>query len=67
MTYLKPFVTSYVFIDNADPLQGHDPGAGEYIHDSKMQVMNSMPLVTLKHCLFHQYDGYLDDPTIKDQ
>jgi len=49
------------------PIKIEGPGAGDYIRDAKVQVLNSMPSITLENCLLGQYDGYLDDPTIKNK
>lgn len=37
------------------------------IRDAKVQVLQSIPPITLSDCLLGQYEGYLDDPTITNK
>jgi 6-phosphogluconate dehydrogenase len=42
-------------------------GAGNAIRDAKVHVLNCIPEIELEDCVLGQYDGYADDPTIKDK
>jgi len=42
-------------------------GAGDYIRDAKVQILKSIPPISIEDCLLGQYDGYLDDPTIENK
>lgn len=40
---------------------------GDSIRDAKVKVLNQMPPILLEDCLFGQYNGYKDDPTIENR
>jgi glucose-6-phosphate 1-dehydrogenase len=40
---------------------------GESIRDAKVDVLRKIPPILLDDCLFGQYDGYKDDPTIENR
>jgi len=43
------------------------PGAGEKVRDEKVRVLEAMPPITLDEVFLGQYEGYSDDPTIKNK
>lgn len=49
------------------PTRADGPEAGEAIRNSKVQVLKSIPPITLENCLLGQYEGYADDPSITNK
>lgn len=49
------------------PVEADGPDAGDRIRDAKVQVLKSIPPISVKDCILGQYDGYADDPTIEDK
>jgi len=49
------------------PTQLDGPEAGEKIRDEKVRVLEAMEEITIDNVFTGQYDGYKDDPTIKDK
>ena len=49
------------------PTKADGPEAGEAIRNSKVQVLKSIPPITLENCLLGQYEDYTDDPTITNK
>ena len=49
------------------PTTVEGPRAGNSIRDAKVHVLNSIPPIELEDCVLGQYDGYADDPTIKNK
>mmetsp|Transcript_33147 Transcript_33147/g.78315 ORF Transcript_33147/g.78315 Transcript_33147/m.78315 type:complete len:1013 (+) Transcript_33147:171-3209(+) len=49
------------------PTVAQGPEAGNAIRDAKVHVLNSIPPIKLEDCVLGQYEGYADDPTIKNK
>jgi len=49
------------------PTKCDGPVSGESIRNAKVQVLNSIPPVTIEECFLGQYEGYTDDPTIQNK
>lgn len=43
------------------------PDAGEAIRDAKVQALKAIPPITMDEVFLGQYEGYTDDPTIKNK
>lgn len=44
-----------------------DGNSSDKIREAKVQVLDHMPPIVLEDTLLGQYDGYIDDPTIKNK
>mmetsp|Transcript_33328 Transcript_33328/g.40320 ORF Transcript_33328/g.40320 Transcript_33328/m.40320 type:complete len:752 (+) Transcript_33328:104-2359(+) len=49
------------------PIKVDGPEGSQSIRDAKVQVLKSMPPITLDDCLLGQYEGYTDDETITNK
>jgi len=49
------------------PTKADGPESGESIRNAKVQVLNSIPPITMDECFLGQYEGYTDDETIKNK
>mmetsp|Transcript_5469 Transcript_5469/g.7890 ORF Transcript_5469/g.7890 Transcript_5469/m.7890 type:complete len:396 (+) Transcript_5469:304-1491(+) len=49
------------------PVKVDGPEASQKVRDAKVQVLNSMPPITLDDIVLGQYEGYADDPTIENK
>lgn len=49
------------------PTKADGPEAGESIRNAKVQVLNSIPPITIDECFLGQYEGYTDDETIENK
>ena len=49
------------------PTVAQGPEAGNAIRDAKVHVLNCIPPIELEDCILGQYEGYADDPTIKNK
>ena len=49
------------------PTKADGPESGESIRNAKVQVLNSIPPITMEECVLGQYEGYTDDPSIENK
>jgi len=49
------------------PTVAQGPHAANAIRDAKVHVLNCIPPIELEDCVLGQYEGYADDPTIKNK
>jgi glucose-6-phosphate 1-dehydrogenase len=49
------------------PIKAAGPDAADHIRDAKVSVLKAIEPLKLTDCLLGQYNGYTDDPTIKDK
>jgi len=49
------------------PTKADGPESGESIRNAKVQVLNSIPPITIEECFLGQYEGYTDDPSIENK